>query len=263
MRTCTLVILFALIASLLFGGAPAQAAQAAYPVTNADALTRSPLYATGRLPWASCPERPVRAGDVASVRAYLAPLVRCLGAVWSVQLQRARIPFSMPRVRFITRPQRACGGKWRKDVQALYCNGDHQITLLLDQGVVDTPEDLFLLDVIAHEFGHHVQNLSGITRAYDGLDSRGKAEAVEQTRRHELQAECLAGVFIGGVWPSLKRGRGDWKDLLDAGRRSGDENSYVRDHGKGANIAAWLDRGFRAASPSVCNTWTASAAAVA
>ncbi|MGW4637361.1 neutral zinc metallopeptidase [Sphaerisporangium sp. NPDC004334] len=266
MRTSSLPVLFMLIAGLIVGSGPAAAAQAAhpaaYPVGDTGVLTRNPLYTTGRLPWSSCPERPVRPGDVASVRAYLAPLLRCLDAVWAVQLQKARIPFSTPTVRFITKPERTCGDKWGHDVQALYCGRDRRITVLLDKDSVATPQDLFLLDVIAHEYGHHVQYLAGIARAYDGMDSRGRAEAEEQDRRHELQAECLGGVFIGGVWPSLKRTGAEWKDLLAIERRSGDENYKVRDHGKGANIAGWLDRGFRAASPSACNTWSASASAV-
>ncbi|WP_248961233.1 neutral zinc metallopeptidase [Sphaerisporangium perillae] len=266
MRTSSLAILFGLIASLLIGGGTAHAAQetaAAYPIRNANALTRSPLYTTGRLPAASCPERPVTAGDVLSVRSYLLPLVKCLDTAWAAQFEKAHIPFAKPRVRFITKPQRICGDKWGKDVQAIYCNTDRVIVVMLDKDIVDQPDGLFLMDVIAHEYGHHVQNLAGMWRAYDHLPNRGKTEYYEQKRRHELQAECLAGVFIGSVWPSLDRPDQDFRDLLAADRRSGDEMTKVRDHGKGRNIANWLNRGYKAASSAACNTWAAPSAMVA
>ncbi|MDH2424261.1 neutral zinc metallopeptidase [Sphaerisporangium sp. TRM90804] len=264
MRTPSLVLvslIFSLAALVLPSGAAT--AQTGYPIANAAPLTRSPLYTAGRLPGASCAERPVKAGSVVSVKSYLTPLVKCLDAAWTAQFARARLPFAKPRVTFITKPQRMCGSNWGKDVQAIYCNTDRRIVLMLDRDVVGDPGDLYLLDVLAHEYGHHVQNVAGMWRALDRLPSRNKAEFYEQTRRHELQAECLAGAFIGSVWPSLDRDAGDWKELLDADRRSGDESTGVRDHGKGRNIANWLNRGFKAASPSACNTWIAGSSMVA
>jgi uncharacterized protein len=74
----------------------------------------------------------------------------------------------------------------------------------------------------------------------------------EQSRRLELQAECLGGVFIGSVWDSLKgRSEEDWEILRELIGRNGADS-----FGKGRNIVAWLDKGFRATSPQACNTWT-------
>jgi predicted metalloprotease len=268
-KSSSVVLLLAILATLLTGGiahaAPSSSstALAAYPIKNASTLTRNAIYATGRLPATSCPERAVRAGSVVSVRSYMLPLVKCLDATWAAQFAKARLPYSKPKVRFITKPEKVCGEKWGKNVQALYCNPSRLIVVMLDRAVVSSPEDLFLMDVIAHEYGHHVQNLAGIWGGLGRLPNRGKAEFYEQGRRHELQAECLAGAFIGSIWPSLDRTSEDWRDLLDADRRSGDENSKIRDHGKGRNIANWLNRGYKAASPSACNTWIASSTMVA
>ncbi|MEV6982770.1 neutral zinc metallopeptidase [Sphaerisporangium sp. NPDC051017] len=258
MRKLSLVVLLALVAPLLFQGT-----SWAYPIKNAPVLTGSPLYSSGPLPRTSCPEQPVEAGDVASAKRYLTPLVSCLNDVWSAQFKRAGIPFVAPTVKFITKPQRACGDKWGKYVQAIYCNPTRQIVFLLDKSVMSNAEDLFLMDVIAHEYGHHVQNLAGMWKAYNNLPGRGRSEYDEQTRRHELQAECLAGAFIGSVWSSLDRSTDDWRALLEADRRSGDETTDARDHGKGRNIANWLNRGFKAAGPAACNSWIAGASMVA
>ncbi|GII62627.1 hypothetical protein Skr01_27120 [Sphaerisporangium krabiense] len=258
MRKLSLAILLTLVTTLALQGR-----SWAYPIKNAPILTRNALYASGPLGPASCPEPPVEAGDVASVKNYLVPLVKCLDTVWAAQFKKARLPFVKPAVKFITKPQRACGRKWGENIQAIYCNPTRQIVFLLDKSIVNDPGDLFLMDVIAHEYGHHVQNLAGMWKAYDGLPGRGKNEYLEQTRRHELQAECLAGAFIGAVWPSLDRTAEDWNDLVAADRRSGDEIADVRDHGKGRNIANWLSRGYKATAPSACNTWIAGAAMVA
>ncbi|MFC4531878.1 neutral zinc metallopeptidase [Sphaerisporangium dianthi] len=241
-------------------GAPAAAAS--YPVNRA-ALTRSPLYTSGRLPTADCPEKPVTPGSVSSARRYVLPLLDCLGEAWKAQLAKARIRFSKPGVQFITRPGRVCGHKWPKNAQGLYCPSQRRIVIMLDKHLTEQAEDLFLLDVIAHEYGHHVQNLAGIEAAFNSLTYRGKPEYYEQYRRLELQAECLAGAFVGSIWNSLDRTSDDWDYLLEATRESGDERAKVRDHGKGRNIANWLSRGFKAAGPGACNTWAAGAAMVA
>lgn len=265
MGKSSVVLLFAVVTSLLAGGTAhaAPAPPAAYPIKNASTLTRNALYGSGPLPVTSCPERPVRAGSAASVRTYLTALVKCLDVTWSAHFLQAHMPFSMPKVRYITKPEKVCGEKWRKNVQGLYCSSSRQITIILDRDVVNHPQDLFLMDVIAHEYGHHIQNITGIWDEYARLPSRGKSEYNEQTRRNELQAECLAGAFIGSVYKSLDRTPADWRDLLDSTRRSGDEVYKIRDHGKGKNIANWLNRGFKAAAPSACNSWIARSEMVA
>ncbi|GII76446.1 hypothetical protein Sru01_14280 [Sphaerisporangium rufum] len=255
-----------LLASTFLAAAPAAPparAAAAHPIRNAAALTGNALYGTGRLPRLACPERPVREGSAASARQYVLPLFDCLGTSWAAALKKARLPFSAPRLQFISRPQRVCGEKWPKNAQGLYCPSYRKIVILLDKHITREAADLFLMDVIAHEYGHHVQNLAGIERAFNRLRYRNKSELYEQYRRLELQAECFAGAFMGSIWNSLDRTSDDWRYLLDATRESGDENSKVRDHGKGRNIATWLDRGFRAAAPDACNTWSAGASRVA
>ncbi|WP_219470297.1 neutral zinc metallopeptidase [Nonomuraea rhizosphaerae] len=89
-----------------------------------------------------------------------------------------------------------------------------------------------------------------IRRAYDRHPYKGKKELYEQGRREELQAQCLAGVFMGIVWKSLDRTDRDWRILLDIERAGGDEQSEVPDHGRGPTSAAWLEKGFRSVSPA-------------
>jgi uncharacterized protein len=256
MRFASLIAVFTLFCLLLSGTAHA----ASYPIRDR-ALTANKFYRSGELQPTECPERDIQPNDVPAAKRYLTAVFNCLNESWGAHFKRAGLPFSKPRIGFITKPRRYCGDAWG-NAAATYCRKERRFVFLLDRNVLDDPSDLFLFDVAAHEYGHHLQNLTGIWRAYDLHPYKGKKELNEQSRRMELQAECLAGVFIGSVWDSLDRTEEDWETLLEIDRASGDEKSKVDDHGKGRNIAAWLDKGFRAKSPQACNTWSVPASKV-
>ena len=83
-----------------------------------------------------------------------------------------------------------------------YCPGDQKV--YIDLGFYETmrtqlgaPGDFAQAYVIAHEVGHHVQNLLGITDKVDGMRGRGQrgAGATRCRVRLELQADCFAGVW--------------------------------------------------------------------
>jgi predicted metalloprotease len=254
MRLTPLLAAFTLCSILLSGTAQA----AAYPIRDR-ALTASKLYRSGPLQPSRCTEHQVKPNDVRAAKRYLTTVVNCLNRSWAAHFRRAGLPFTKARVGFITKPRRFCGTAWN-DAAAAYCYEQRRFLVLLDLNLLGEPSDLFLLDVAAHEFGHHVQNLTGMYHAWDQHPYRGKSELNEQQRRLELQAECLAGVFIRSTWKSLDRTSRDWRHLLDLDR--GDERNKGRTHGKGRTIAAWLDKGFRAGSPAACNTWTAPSSRV-
>ncbi|MGW3350551.1 neutral zinc metallopeptidase [Nonomuraea rubra] len=252
-------VLCSVLLSLVLLGNAAHAGT--YPIRDR-VLTANKLYSAGRLPASQCAEREVRPNDVAMAKSYLTKVFNCLNASWGAYFKRAGLPFSNARIGFITKKKRFCGESWGEAAGA-YCPDERRFLILLDDDLLEDPSDLFLFGLAAHEYGHHIQNITGIDRAYDRHPYRNKSELNEQSRRMELQAECLAGVFIGSVWDSLDRTEDDWEYLLDLQVEGGDEQTGVRDHGKGRNIAAWLDKGYEAVSPAACNTWTASASKVA
>ncbi|MEU4544404.1 neutral zinc metallopeptidase [Nonomuraea dietziae] len=253
----------AVLALLLVGGTavPASAASGAYPIKG-PRLTKNTLYGGGPLRASSCPERPITADDRASARRYVLGVYECLNTSWGERFAAMGVKFTRPGISFTTRPTATFCDEKVGDAAGVYCTPERRFTIVLDKKALEYPHDLFLFDTVAHEYAHHVQNLTGITRAFEYEPFSGRKEELEQTRRFELQAECLAGVFIGSVWDSLDRTEADWEELLLIDRQSGDEVSKVRDHGKGRNIADWLDRGFRTADPASCNTWTAPASKV-
>jgi uncharacterized protein len=82
---------------------------------------------------------------------------------------------------------------------------------------------------------------------------------VESGRHRDLGA-----AFMGSIWPLPGYQDEDWKNIVDIYRDSGDEKiNKERSHGTGKNRVAWLQKGFAAASPAACNTWSAPASRVA
>ncbi len=262
-----LAVLFALLLTL-GAGTPARADAADDPAAGDSAagpapLTDNALYRAGAVERRGCPSTDGGLAGAAAAERRLRGVLRCLDDVWRAELSGVGMPFQPPETRFITGPVRDCGERWAEEAQAQYCDTKRQITILLDKTVVRDPQDMFLTLVLAHEYGHHVQLLAGISAAFERLPLGDETEIFEQARRHELQAECLGGVFLGAVWQGLGRGPDDWRRLLDVERTTGDEWATVPDHGKGDTIVRWLERGFAARSASACDTWSATSAEVA
>ena len=118
-----------------------------------------------------------------------------------------------------------------------------------------------------HEYGHHIQQLTGILPAAQRLryDAPDREAALEASRRIELQASCLAAVFMGAHRASYGITGLDltiYRRYVEA--RTGDENTNggPRDHGRRASHRFWASRGFNSPTSASCNTFTASASKV-
>ncbi|MFI6322181.1 neutral zinc metallopeptidase [Nonomuraea sp. NPDC050556] len=223
------------------------------------ALTPTPLYDSGRMKTSSCHERVLTQGGIPHAKEYLAAVTSCLDAAWSAHLH----PFSKPSVRYYEEPaDRVCGVPWPSGASAFYCTTSRTLHFPLEGAWIEDRTDLYPFKVAAHEYGHHVQQVTGLRRAYERLARATPRRAAEYNRRYELQADCLAGVFLGSVWDSLDRSPKDWADLVDATIASGDWGEDYRSHGRGTTRAYWLKRGYAAVSPGACDTWKAPASKV-
>jgi uncharacterized protein len=118
--------------------------------------------------------------------------------------------------------------------------------------------------ILAHEYGHHVQNLTGVLRSAD-RDTGPQGGQV----RVELQADCYAGLWVG---KSLDTGfieeltRQDVADALDAAAAVGDDRIQERTqgrvlpeswtHGSAEQRQSWFVRGIEGSGPQSCDTFT-------
>jgi hypothetical protein len=156
-----------------------------------------------------------------------------------------------------------------------YCPGDQKV--YLDLGFFETlarrmgaPGDFAQAYVVAHEVGHHVQNLLGITGKVDAMRRRlPEREMNALSVRVELQADCFAGIWAHHSQKS--KGwleRGDVEEALNAASQIGDDvlqanagRHVVPDsftHGSSAQRMQWFKRGLQTGSVAQCNTFEAT-----
>ncbi|MFB9948031.1 neutral zinc metallopeptidase [Rhizobium puerariae] len=153
-----------------------------------------------------------------------------------------------------------------------YCPGDRKVYLdtdffrELDQRF-DAAGDFAEAYVIAHEIGHHVQNLLGILPRFNQARQRmSEAEANRMSVRVELQADCFAGVW--GKFTEQKGilERGDLEEALNAAQQIGDDTLQKRsqgyvvpesfNHGTSAQRMRWFKRGFDTGDMKACDTFS-------
>ncbi|MBY0568399.1 MAG: neutral zinc metallopeptidase [Hyphomonadaceae bacterium] len=156
-------------------------------------------------------------------------------------------------------------GSASSDVGPFYCPADRN--LYIDPGFyavmesrLRAPGDFAQAYVIAHEVGHHVQNLIGATqRSVQG-------ETQNQTSvRIELQADCLAGVWGHSARATLAIDEADLREALNAAHAIGDDslgqtNEASFTHGTSAQRMRWFRRGFDSGDPRQCDTFAVSQA---
>ena len=202
------------------------------------------------------------------LEAWVQASVTCLDNAWQPVLSTAGLPFSRPGIwRFsgnVSDP--ACLGE---PATAYYCSADKVIAVSPDaelNPIPDAHRTGWLLMTMGHEYGHHIQELSGIleasVRRQADYPHRGPAW-LELNRRIELQATCFAGVGIAAM---SGRGSVGAAELADAVSRVGGDDvqpGFPRDHGTIANNLKWFQAGLHAGRPAVCNTWLAASSNVA
>ncbi|WP_095201753.1 KPN_02809 family neutral zinc metallopeptidase [Mesorhizobium carmichaelinearum] len=151
-----------------------------------------------------------------------------------------------------------------------YCPGDHKVYLdmtffqELDQKFGAAGE-FARAYVIAHEVGHHVQNLTGIMGKFNQMrQGMSEADANQLSVRIELQADCFAGVWAHYTAQKGILEQGDIESALNAAKQIGDDTlqkktqGYVVpesfNHGTSQQRQTWLARGYKSGKLSDCNT---------
>ncbi|WP_438752807.1 KPN_02809 family neutral zinc metallopeptidase [Pararhizobium sp. O133] len=152
-----------------------------------------------------------------------------------------------------------------------YCPGDHKVYLdmaFFDELAqkFDAAGDFAEAYVIAHEVGHHVQNLLGILPKVNQQRQRvSEAESNQLSVRVELQADCFAGIWGKYTQQKGLLEQGDLEEALNAATQIGDDTLQKRsqgyvvpesfNHGTSAQRAAWFKRGFDSGKLSACDTF--------
>ena len=194
---------------------------------------------------------------------------------WRALFQQAGEQYRDPTlVLFRSGVNSACGFA-NSAVGPFYCPGDQQVYLDLQffgemASRFSVAGDFAQAYVIAHEVGHHVQTLSGVSQQIDAARQRGAQLKGDHGLlvRQELQADCFAG-----VWAHHAQQRHDWleegdlEEALNAANAIGDDRLQQQSqgrvvpdaftHGTSAQRVRWFRAGFDSGEPERCDTFQA------
>lgn len=167
----------------------------------------------------------------------------------------------------------ACGYA-QSAVGPFYCPGDQKVYIDLSfyrdlKNRYDAPGDFAQAYVIAHEVGHHVQNLLGISdQVYKAQQRSSQTEANRLSVMQELQADCFAGVWAHNAHKTRQiLEEGDIEEGLNAASSIGDDRLQKQSqghvtpdsftHGSSAQRVRWFKKGLDTGDIEACNTFEA------
>ena len=193
-----------------------------------------------------------------------------LNATWAATFERNGMPFSRPVLDLYRDGRvdtRGCGSA-TSAVGPFYCPADKGIyidTSFYDQlaRMAGTGGDFARLYVIAHEYGHHIQNITGLAREVRQAQQRNPSAANRLQVAMELQADCYAGMWAGRNRERIERGDleeglaaasaiGDDTLMRNAGQRISPENFT---HGTSRQRMAALRLGLESTDDAACNVF--------
>jgi len=229
---------------------------------------------TGDLGQVSAPRRSAAEDEL---KEFVSVVLADTEDTWHSLFQANGMDYQEPRlVLFSGAVQSACGFA-QAAMGPFYCPADHKVYIDLSfyhdlRERFGAPGDFAQAYVIAHEVGHHVQNLLGISeKVQSARRSLGEGDANALSVRQELQADCLAGVWANHA----DRARnileeGDAAEALGAAAAIGDDRLQKRarghvtpdafTHGSSAQRVRWFQRGLAQGTLTVCDSFAVAEA---
>lgn len=191
---------------------------------------------------------------------------------WNSEFQKLGKPYQEPTLRLFRHRVNSACGLASSATGPFYCPADGMLYIDLSfyeemKTKLGAPGDFAQAYVIAHEVGHHVQNLLGISgKVSNAQRNTSPANANALSVRLELQADCLAGIW--GHYANTQRKMleaGDIDEALNAAAAIGDDRlqeqatGVVRPekftHGTSKQRAEWFNRGFQSGDIKNCDTF--------
>lgn len=192
--------------------------------------------------------------------------------VWRGVFQKGGRTYQAPKLVLFSGAVESACGMAGSATGPFYCPSDHKVYLDLSffedmRTRFGASGDFAQAYVIAHEVGHHVQTLLGISRKVQELQSRASpAERNRLSVRMELQADCFSGVWAHQAHKSRQiLEAGDIEEGLNAASAIGDDRIMKRTqghvvpdaftHGSSAQRVRWFKRGLESGSLQACDTF--------
>jgi predicted metalloprotease len=228
-----------------------------------------------RLPTFPGPTKPPTTPDLstpAGQATFLQQVFADIQTVWQQEFTASGLSYTPARlVLFQSRVTTACGTE-SADVGPFYCSGDSTVyldtrffqSLATQFGVTGDFAEAY---VVAHEVGHHIQNLVGITSRVGAADQADPSGSNSLSVKVELQADCFAGVWAHSTYERKLLEPGDIEDALKAAQAVGDDflahasgsavdpDSWT--HGSSAQRTHWFTTGYEDGTADACDTFAA------
>lgn len=213
-------------------------------------------------------------GDADELRQFVGVVIKETEDLWSEQFAAIGEDYPEPTVVLFTGQTNSGCGAADARTGPFYCPVDGKV--YIDLSFYDelhrqfgAPGDFAQAYVLAHEIGHHVQNLTGVLPDFNRRRQAMSAEeANAYSVRVELQADCYAGVWANYAGQQNLLDQGDIEEALNAANQIGDDTLQKRmqgfavpktfNHGTSAQRKAWFERGYDAGDPGACDTFSGS-----
>jgi predicted metalloprotease len=230
------------------------------------------LYRAGALPRVACPAGGASIFSHSQLKALILKTGRCMDRAWGPIMQKQGIRFTPPSYSIVaTRGRGACGDYPSPgSMVPYYCPRNNTIyasTSAMARGNGNSRGygDLLswhggIISMLAHEYGHHVQNISGVMDSWWKLtvDSSSRSGKLALSRKLELQATCFGGMWMRSVAASYPVNTSNRARLFWFYGQVGDYPGYPRDHGTRVNNNRWFRQGWERNQAFQCNTWMAA-----
>ncbi len=236
------------------------------PASGNAVLTRNRFYTVGGLSATDCPAPSLASSSTQAQRTYDERIFGCLVEAWTPPLRKAGLTTESPRIYVFDAPGTSPCGTFRPrsgSVLAFYCPVGATLYVDVQQMARAFPSNHHIAYalVLAHEYGHHLQNAAGILEAEDASAYARPAEEMELSRRTEVQASCFAGMFVRSIEESypvtgLQREAFEYYATHAFGDSAGTPASR-RSHGSPQTQGNWIARGFNDDDTGDCNSFSA------
>ncbi|GAA1705836.1 hypothetical protein GCM10009745_62020 [Kribbella yunnanensis] len=236
------------------------------PPSDLDLTARNKFYKTGVQKSVNCRAPNLAPVNEPNARKYYAAVIACLNKAWPAQVRKSGVEWQgVKMTSYWYSGYSPCGSM---TLRSFYCGSNRTIYMDAKSDVDDWKKypnfpagrnwvRAGMMDTTAHEYGHHLQKVTGILAASHRLKYQKSGDkALEQNRRMEIQATCFGHVFLGANRRTMITS-GIRKELVYINNNSGDEYDTVRDHGSKEIQPYWADRGYNTRNPGFCNTFVA------
>jgi predicted metalloprotease len=237
-------------------------------------LTLLNIFGGGGLPEAAVTEQAPGARPPADdqMAKFVSTVLADTEDVWGQLFRDAGSTYRDPKLVLFRGATRTACGVGQAAMGPFYCPMDQNV--YIDLGFYDllrtklgAPGDFAQAYVIAHEVGHHVQNMMGVSEKVDGMRGRVSEEQMNALSvRVELQADCFAGVWAHHAQQARQiLEQGDIEEAMNAAAQIGDDALQRRQqgyvvpdsftHGTSAQRQTWFRRGLQSGRVADCNTF--------